>query len=579
MAATDSVAAELKDKLSEFSVEDIRAYRLSKEAEYYKSIDGFLDFARDSGAAPDAQEFPHGKGAQEILNWQWKPDPESDRGIFTYKMQLWPRGSFKSAVFNVAMVCWEIARNPNIRICVCSETGKQARKFVKQAMKIIDSQWFRERFGVHRKDRDWKEATGEFTSALRTITHVKESTLLASGAGEVWTGAHWDLVLMDDVVSQENTRTVDSLETLKHWFGEILAQLDPGCRILMIGTLHHYADLYCHIMKTPEMMELFELSIHGWQNPDGSLFFPGRLTKAFIATQKKLMPPRMFACFYENKPTTDDEKIFKPEYFRVIEEEDIPQSVWTYIFTDFAFIAEEKKKGKADRTAFWVVSLDSNRVAYVRDFYVGRWKPSDSVRIACELWDRYQNLNMKGIVVEETTHKELIQSIFEEVRRNTFIRPRIIPVPGRNQEVKDIRIEAAEPRFRRGDIYFSRRVKENFKKWKPLIDEMTEWPFSGHDDIPDAISDIDKQDKEGKWIAQQPPHGFRSQTQVRHQPNLLDGKYNPNRGYPAEDFHKRDHMTKGTDLWLNASKGNKSLGTERPQSGNFFQSLRNPRRQ
>src|SRR5690606_21666308 len=115
-------------------------------------------------------------------------------------------------------------------------------KFVKQAMQIIDSPWFRERFGVHR-GKDWKEGSGSFTSALRTHKHKKESTLQAAGTGEVWTGSHWDLVIMDDVIDQENTKTPESIETTNYWFGEILAQLDPGCRMLVIGTLHHYADL------------------------------------------------------------------------------------------------------------------------------------------------------------------------------------------------------------------------------------------------------------------------------------------------------------------------------------------------
>ena len=567
--------------LSSYTPAQIKKHRLKLEAEYYTTKEGFLDFARDCGAAPDAQEVPHGKGAIEILNWKWTADPESERGIYKGKIQLWPRGSFKSAVFNVALVCWEIAKNPNIRICVCSETGKQAKKFVKQAMKIIDSQWFRDRFGAHRKDKEWREATGEFTSALRTISHVKESTLLAAGAGEVWTGSHWDLVLMDDVVSQENTKTIESLESMKHWFGEILAQLDPGCRILMIGTLHHFADLYCYIMKTREMRELFELSIHSWLNQDGSLFFPGRLTRAFVKNQKALMTPRMFSCFYENKPTTDEERIFKIDYFRVLKEEDIPSAVWTYLMTDWAFIAEERKKGRADRTAFWVVSIDANRVAYVRDFYVGRWKPSDSVRIACDLWDRYQHINMKGIIVEQVTHTELLSSLFEEIRRDTNTRPRIIPVPGRSQEIKEIRIESVEPRFRNANIYFSQNLRDQWKKWKPLIDEMTEWPFSTHDDIPDAISDIDKVDKEGKHVCQHPPLGFQSSTAFRHVPNMVNGGYNPDRGYPAEDFAKRDQQTgDGQDIWRNKSAGQDQPHNGRPghQSSIFKQQGTQPRR-
>ena len=553
----------LPASLSQLAPEELRQYRIQQEADYYRTTDGFIDFVRDCGAAPDAQLKPHGVGAHEMLNWTQYEDEESELGYgYLYKMQLWPRGSFKSAVFDVGMVCWLIACDPNIRICVCSETGKQARKFVGQAMKIIDSQWFKERFGIHR-GKDWKEGSGSFTSAIRTVKHRKESTLQAAGAGEVWTGSHWDFVIMDDVVSQENTRTPESIESLWHWFGEVLAQLDPGCRLLMIGTLHHYADIYCKILKEPTMRRLFETSIHGWKNDDGSLFFPGRLTTKFVMTQKALMPPRQWACYYENKPTTGDEQIFRPEYFRVIEEEDVPQHVWTYLFTDFAFIADEKKKGRADRTAFWVVSFDCNRVAYVRDFYVGRWKPSDSVRIACDLWDRYQRFNIKGIVVEDTAHKELIASLFEEIRRNTFIRPKIIPVPGRSQEIKDIRIEAVEPTFRNGNIYFCRNLKESYRKWKPLIDEMTEWPFSAHDDIPDSISDLHKTDKDGRFLCPAPPAGWRMVIAQQHTPNMIDGRYNPDRGYPAERFRKEQEHEH--DLWRRSSgSGQGPLGNADP---------------
>lgn len=525
-------------------------YRIAAEKEWYLSEEGYLDFVRDCGAAPDAQQQPHGRLAPGILKWNGEPDEESGQIIYKYKMQLWPRGSFKSQVFDVGYVCWRIAKNPDIRILVASETGKQAREFVENAKLIIESPWFEERFGSH-KGKHWKQ--GSFKSIQRGAGTGKEPTLQATGVGEVRTGMHWDLALLDDVCSQENTKNSEAIEALYHWFGETLAQLDPGCQLLMIGTLHHYADIYCRIQKDPEMRKLFEFSIYAWKN-DGELFFPGRLTEKYIAQQKALLPPRLFACFYMNQPTTDEEKIFRPSYFRVIPEEDIPPHVWTYLLTDFAFIAEEKKKGKADRTAFWVVSLDCHGVAYVRDFYVGRWKPSDSVRIVCDLWNRYQRINIKAVVIEDTTHKELLSSLFEEVRRQTFVRPKIITITGRNQETKDMRIEGIEPRFRRGDIYFSQNVRSNYRKWKPMIDEMTEWPFSQHDDIPDSISDIDKTDKDGRRCLPLPGPGWRASIAIqRQEPSLIDGQLNPRVNYDAREMGKAQQQ--GDTLWQRQKEG------------------------
>lgn len=559
--------------------EDIRQERMRRERAYYLSDVGYLDFARDCGAAPDAEFQPHGRYCQSIIEWHGEQDP-SNLEIVHYKgkLVLWPRGSFKSQFVTIALAAWEIAKNPDIRILICSETARQAQKFVAEVMKIIDSQWFKDRFGVH-KGKRWKEGSGVFYSALRTKQGMKDPTLAAAGVGEVQTGAHWDLVIMDDVCSQENTQTPEAIENLWDWFGEVQSQLDPGSRLMMIGTLHHHADIYCRIMKDDQMAQTFEISKFAWSDPivdpagndPAELFFPKRLTRAFVKSRKEKQTPRLYACFYENRPQTGDDQLFKPEYFRVIEDRDIPRSVWTYILTDFAFIAETKKKNTSDRCAFWVVSLDCNRVAYVRDIVIGRWKPSDSCRIVCDLWSRYQPLDCKGISVEKVSHKELLMSLFEEIRRQTFIRPHFVEIEGRNQEIKEIRIEAIEPRFRRGDIYFAQSVKDNFThKWKPMIDEMTEWPFSLHDDIPDAISDLDKQDKDGKYYLPAPPAGWSPHYVRREQPPTISGRWNPEHHMDARDRDK--NRSNQNDLWDASSSTARddrwgSPSKERPQGG------------
>lgn len=564
----------------EVGLEDFRAVRLRKEQEFYLSDKGFIDFVRDSGAAPDATFQPHGRYCQELIQWEGEPDPDNPNlTIYKWKMTLWPRGSFKSAVFDVGQIVWLIAKDPNVRILLCSETARQAKRFAQQVMKIVDSEWFRERFGIHRGREHWTPGSGAFTSALRSqeFAHRKEPTLQASGVGEVQTGAHWDYVFMDDVCSQENTRTPEAIESLWFWFGETLAQLDPGCKLFVIGTLHHYSDIYCRIQKTPAMRKLFDISVHSWKNEKTEeLFFPERLTNRFVENQKLMMPPRLYACFYENKPMTMEQQLFKPSYFRVIPDADVPRDIWTYILTDFAFKAEEKKKDRPDRTAFWVIALDANRVAYVLDFYVGMWVPSDSVRIVCDLWNRYQWANLKGVSVEDTTHKELLSSVFEEVRRQTFTKPRLIPIQGRSQEVKDYRIEASEPRYRRGDIWFAQSLRSNMRKWRPLIEEMTEWPFSTYDDIPDAQSDLDKKNKDGGYFLPNPPVGYRANVaEPRHKPTLVDGQYNPRYGYPAREFIKSDqHDPHNHDLWRNTRSTHQPtpLGGEAPQeSGSIFQ--------
>lgn len=560
--------------MTTIEIEDIRNERIRRQREWYLSDEGYLDFVRDSGAAPDAVFQPHGKHCQSLIHWDPIPDPEI-AGVFRFKgkLVLWPRGSFKSQVFNVGQVAWLIAKDPNLRILVTSEVSRQAKKFVGETMKIVESEWFKELFGDHTQG-EWKPGSGTFTSSLRTRRGIKDPTLAAAGVGEVQTGAHWDFVFMDDICSQENTKTPESIEALWDWFGEIQAQLDPGIlapdgvtiwggRLFIIGTLHHYSDIYCKIMEDRELAADFDISQFAWSDPivdpngveKAELFFPGRLTRTFVADKKRRLSSRLYACFYENQPMTADRQLFRPDYFRAIPDENLPASIWTYILTDFAFIADEKKKARADFTVFWVIALDPNRVAYVLDVVIGQWKPSDSVRIACDLWNRYQWANLKGMTVEKTCYNELLSSVFEEVRRQTHVMPRFIPIGGRSQEIKDMRIEASEPRWKNGEIYFMQSFRDNLRKWRPMFEAMTKWPFTSRDDVPDAQSDLDKKDEKDPghpiFYCPHPPISWAAQPIKQMRPDLIDGRFNPQRGYPAREFTR--HNQGGHDLWRRSS--------------------------
>ena len=84
-----------------------------------------------------------------------------------------------------------------------------------------------------------------------------------------------------------------------------------------------------------------------------------------------------------------------------------------------------------------------------------------------------------------------------------------------------------------------------------MIDEMTEWPFSQHDDIPDAISDLDKTNKDQCYYCPQPPAGWRQAAAVRQQPSMINGRLNPDLGYPARDNIRAEQQGAGAqaDLW------------------------------
>lgn len=541
------------------TTEQVREARIREAREFYLAEDGsgFLDFVKDCGAAKDAEWEPHGRGARWVFNWQGEPDPDNPKVInYKWKLLLWPRGSFKSQVFTVGLTCWLIAKNPNIRIFIGSETNHQAEKFMRNAMEIIESPWFVEHFGVHKDSKRWSYVNG-FYSAQRTEMGLKDPTLAAFGAGKVQTGAHWDFGFIDDPVSQENSITKESRDKVENWVGELTAQLDPGSRALFIGTIHHHDDFWVRTIKNPNTVKHWQVSIHAAVNSDGSMFFPKRITRTFLQNQReKIASSRQFYAYYYNKPQSEEEQIFLPEYFRVIDEQEIPRLVWTYIFTDFAFTSQEMN----DRTCFWVVSFDTHRYAYVRDVIVGRWKPEDSITRMCELYDRYMYLEMKGVAIEKSTHHELLMGYIEEIRRKTMIRPRIIEMARPKGDTKFIRIEALEPRFKQGRIYFTKELRAKDDVWKTMFAEMIEWPFSSHDDIPDAAADMDAVDKNGRHIFPGPPAYWTPHVSgLPAQPSMINGQFNPEVRIDARERIK--NLSKKNGLW---SQPARSRGKQDP---------------
>lgn len=494
--------------------EEVRAFRIERQREFYRQRKNFIHYVRDFGVAPDAEWEPHGRGAKHILSWRK-----------TKQMVLWPRGSFKSHVFDAGLVSWEICCDPNIRILIASETYKQAATHAGLAKHTLESPKHVEVWGVHEQRVGWTQ--GEFTTRQRTNMGLKEPTVTATGIDQVRTGMHYDLVIMDDIVSQENTRTPEAIEQVNTWFGETLAQLDPGCRLLMIGTRHHFFDQYGRLLKDPDLRDLFEISINQWQNENGTLFFPARLTERYVMEQKLLLGPKLWSAYYLNAPQSDEDQLFKPEQFHVVNADSVPRNCFATLLTDFA--AGENKDN--DRTCLLVVALNYYRDAFVLDAQIGRWLPDQAVCNALLLYQKWQHRFLKGMTIERTTHTEWAKAAIQKWANKLSVRPNLIEIEGRSKETKYRRIQAMQPRFEEGSrLFWSSELLEDRRQWDLIVREITEFPFSQHDDIPDCLSDVDAMRARGGFYVPSPPPGFNPAKipgMQRWRPSLIDGRYNP----------------------------------------------------
>lgn len=183
---------------------------------------------------------------REMIEWQ----QANDEGLL-----LAFRGAAKTIYCNTAYCIWAILKNPNVAILLAADAAGQAQTFLRDIKGHFErNETLREIFGDYVTNAQ-KWAENEIIVNKRTKIR-KESTITCIGTETVLPGRHFDIIIGDDLVTEDNARTEPQREKLKTFFYKTLMPcLSPrmtcgGCwegergRLYVIGTRYHENDLY-----------------------------------------------------------------------------------------------------------------------------------------------------------------------------------------------------------------------------------------------------------------------------------------------------------------------------------------------
>ena len=442
-----------------------------------------------------------------------------------------PRNSLKTTLL-VSRCVYLIAHDRNIRILYTTNNKENALNFSRLVhTELSSNELLIKSYGEFKPETNSKqEASGTkpwrqdyFTVTGRT-TKAREPTLTASSVGTTKVGMHYDIIIFDDCVDDKNSRTADGLRGAIRWFATSTALVDqkskygPGGCVLDVGTryadgdLHGWllgeieddespSDLYESLVLRSMNEPNWDAKLKDWTNP--SLNFPHILDAERLAKARRYGPFH-FSTQYQNECVTPEDATFRPEWFRFIPAYDVPAGLKYFVFTDFAFGLDDSN----DRTAIWVVGLDWERKAYCVDFDVGRWALNERCRRTIALIQKY---DAEAVALEQVVSNESIKTNLIRLRDEQRIRFRIVDIGGRSIESKQLRIISMQPRFEEENpprIMFVQRdendvigIKRQFlrrskagKLEGDIAVEFLRFPRATHDDIPDALSDIDKID-------------------------------------------------------------------------------------
>jgi hypothetical protein len=160
------------------------------------------------------------------------------------KLILMPRGHLKSSVITVGWVIQQILRDPNIRVLISNAVWDKARAFLAQISGYLtDKSALPQLFGPFQTPQG-RWTRDEIEIAQKTKTSIKEPTISTAGLEKSLTGYHYDLLVMDDLVDATNITTKEQIEKVKAFYRNSLPLLDPGGRIVTVGTRWAISDLY-----------------------------------------------------------------------------------------------------------------------------------------------------------------------------------------------------------------------------------------------------------------------------------------------------------------------------------------------
>jgi hypothetical protein len=185
----------------------------------------------------------------------WEDSLHNDLALFLAspddkKLILVPRGHLKSSIVTVGWIIQQILKDFNVRILITNAVWDRARDFLYQINGFLtDKSLLSEIFG--RFDGPGSKFTIDaITVGQRTKGTIKEATITTAGVEKALTGGHYDIIVHDDLVEENNINTKEQIQKIIRFYENSLDLLDPGGKLLVVGTRWAMGDLYGHLIET-----------------------------------------------------------------------------------------------------------------------------------------------------------------------------------------------------------------------------------------------------------------------------------------------------------------------------------------
>lgn len=385
--------------------------------------------------------------------------------------------------------------DPNKRIALIGESDSIAEKNLRDIKgKIEKSQMLRWLFPelIPKPGMKWAEDCIE----LPRTQSFDEYSIHTFGISSRKTGLHFDLLLYDDLIGEEASRS--EAEMKKAWES---FQKAPGLsnepftvQELVFGTRwkHGTADVYGQIMKFMPETDTYEDEdgntrntgftwyIQDCYDESGEPVFPERISKPILEGHRKRMGDYSFYCQFRNNPNPPEGADYQAKWIRtytigpdnktIVPDDGSPSVTLSSLFRlSFWDPSAGGKSAKAENAI-----AGAGMSADGRKFVLKMWSKNTTFGLAIEEWHRLNDLFLFYTnAYEQVGAQKAVEDIFKERTAvpwcrhckerfgkeiiHTTIRPKAIKPPGgKGEKTKDERIRLfTQKDFEDGRIYIN----------------------------------------------------------------------------------------------------------------------------
>ncbi len=418
-------------------------------------------------------------------------------------MVFMPPRHGKSELASRRFPAWYLGAYPKHQIIAASYNSELASDFGRDVRNVVASREYRALF---------ETALAEDSQAANRWHTNAGGSYVAAGVGTAITGRGAHVLLIDDPIKdREEADSATTRDRVWDWYtSTAYTRLMPGGAIVLIQTRWHEDDLAGRLLTAQkrtggDSWEVLELKAI---DEEGNALWPAWYPVPELERIRSVIGPRDWSALYQQSPIPDGKSEFRRDWLCWYHDQLTGDGMNVYILCD---PAGEKKK-TSDRTAIWVVGLNSDGNYYLLDFIYDRLNLTERAR---EIMRLHRKWKPKGVGYEKYGKDSDIEAI-QMVQERENYRFDITPLGGRLK--KEDRIRRLIPKFEQRKIYLPPTLHKTCSDGRTidlidlfLVEEYDRFPVSAHDDALDCLARILDEDMNANWpMVEVQPERYRS---------------------------------------------------------------------